>query len=58
MMQAKMTSPWESFRVYLMAALKRHVLNIRTSFSRLDLGPDGQLKELKKGCEEEPYFRL
>lgn len=53
-----MTSPWESFRVYLMAALKRHVLNIRTSFSRLDLGPDGQLKELKKGCEEEPYFRL
>jgi hypothetical protein len=50
-----------------MAALQRRVIillrlfieyNIRTSFSRLDLDPDGQLKELKKGCEEVPYFRL
>jgi hypothetical protein len=55
-MQPKLTSLRESFRVFLMAALKRRVL--RTSFSRLDRGPYGQLKELQMGCEEEPYFRL
>ena len=53
-----MTSLQESFLVFLMAALKRRVLNGKTIFSRLDLGPDGQLKGLKMGCEEEPYFRL